>query len=124
VGDKVLMLVAKLLETGLAAVSPEGFVARMGGEEFLMVLPGADVPEAARELDGIRRAIGSYQWEEITDTLPVTVSIGVAGLWEAPAATQSAVLSVADRNLYIAKRGGRDRVATGAVHSLRDTSAA
>ncbi|MDT5031139.1 MAG: hypothetical protein QOC94_1310 [Actinoplanes sp.] len=124
VGDKVLVLVAKLLETGLAAVSPEGFVARMGGEEFLMVLPGADVPEAARELDGIRRAIGSYQWTEITDTLPVTVSIGVAGLWEAPAATQSAVLSVADRNLYIAKRGGRDRVVTGAVHSLRDISAA
>ena len=47
VGDQVLVLVAKLLETELAAVSPDGFVARMGGEEFLMVLPGTEVPLAA-----------------------------------------------------------------------------
>jgi GGDEF domain-containing protein len=44
VGDQVLVLVAKLLETELAAVAPEGFAARMGGEEFLMVLPGIDTP--------------------------------------------------------------------------------
>jgi diguanylate cyclase (GGDEF)-like protein len=124
VGDQVLVLVAKLLETELAAVSPEGFVARMGGEEFLMVLPGADVPVAARQLDAIRRAVGSYPWTEVTETLPITVSIGVAGLWESSVATQSAVLSVADRNLYVAKRGGRDRVIAGAARSYRDTSAA
>ena len=124
VGDKVLALVAKLLETGLAAVSPDGFVARMGGEEFLMVLPGADVQVAAAQLDGIRRMVGSYRWQEITDTLPVTVSIGVAGIAEAAAPTQSAVLAVADRNLYVAKRGGRNRVVAGGLRSVRDTSAA
>jgi diguanylate cyclase (GGDEF)-like protein len=124
VGDQVLVLVAKLLETELAAVSPDGFVARMGGEEFLMVLPGTDVPVAARQLDAIRRAVATYSWTEVTETLPVTVSIGVAGLWEASVATQSAVLSIADRNLYVAKRGGRDRVIAGAARTYSDTSAA
>ena len=124
VGDQVLVLVAKLLEGELAAVSPAGFVARMGGEEFLMVLPGTDVPLAARQLDVVRRAVAAYGWEEITGSLPITVSVGVAGLWEASAATQSAVLSIADRNLYVAKRGGRDRVIAGAARAFRDSSAA
>jgi diguanylate cyclase (GGDEF)-like protein len=127
IGDQVLVLVAKLLETELAAVSPDGFIARMGGEEFLVVLPGTDVPEAAEQLDDIRRAVGSYAWSEITGSLPVTISVGVAGRWEASAAgqpAQPALLSVADRNRYFAKRGGRDRVVAGAAHSYRDTSAA
>ena len=127
IGDQVLVLVAKLLETELAAVSPDGFIARMGGEEFLVVLPGTDVPEAAEQLDDIRRAVGSYAWSEITGSLPVTISVGVAGRWEASVAgqpAQPALLSVADRNLYVAKRGGRDRVVAGAAHSYRDTSAA
>jgi GGDEF domain-containing protein len=73
--------------------------------------------------------VSSYGWSEITGSLPVTVSIGVAGLWEAPAATQPAILSIADRNLYVAKRGGRDRVVAGAARdgrarSYRDTPAA
>jgi diguanylate cyclase (GGDEF)-like protein len=113
VGDQVLMLTAKLLETELAVHSPAGFVARMGGEEFLMVLPGLDTAEATARLDLIRRTIGSYGWNAITDGLPVTVSIGVASLGDAPAATQSSLLSTADRNLYLAKHGGRDRVVAG-----------
>jgi diguanylate cyclase (GGDEF)-like protein len=122
VGDRVLTLVAKVLETELAAVSPDGFAARMGGEEFLMVLPGTSVPDAAEWLDRIRRAVAGYGWDDITEGLPVTVSIGVAGVREASAATQSALLSVADRNLYVAKRGGRDRVVAGAAHVGRTRS--
>jgi diguanylate cyclase (GGDEF)-like protein len=110
VGDQVLVLVAKLLETELAAVSPDGFVARMGGEEFLMVLPGAEVPEATARLDGIRRAVRCYDWTELTHGLSVTVSIGVAGLRDAPTATQASLLSTADRHLYVAKHAGRDQV--------------
>jgi len=124
VGDQVLVLVAKLLETELAAVSPEGFIARMGGEEFLMVLPGVAVPEAAEHFDDIRRAVGSYAWSKITESLPVTISVGVAGRRESAAATQAAILAVADRNLYGAKRGGRDRVVAGAARPYRGSSAA
>jgi len=128
-GDQVLILVAKLLETELAAVSPAGFVARMGGEEFLMVLPGTAVEQAAGRLDAIRAAVGGYNWTDVTRGLPVTVSIGVAGLAEATVATQPALLSTADRRLYAAKHGGRDRVVwsarrAGRSRSFRDAPAA
>jgi len=129
VGDQVLVLVAKLLETELAVVSPDGFVARMGGEEFLLVLPGMPVGEATRQLDAVRRAVRSYGWSAITEGLPVTVSIGVAGLSDAPIATQPSLLSAADRNLYVAKHAGRDRVISGTMRdgqtrSYRDSPSA
>jgi diguanylate cyclase (GGDEF)-like protein len=122
VGDQVLVRVAKLLETELAAVSPDGFVARMGGEEFLMVLPHTEVPAAARRLDDIRRAVASHGWDEVTHGLPVTVSIGVAGRADAVAPTQPGMLSTADRHLYAAKRGGRDRVVADTVRVGRPRS--
>jgi diguanylate cyclase (GGDEF)-like protein len=114
VGDQVLVQVAKLLETELAAVCPDGFAARLGGEEFLLVLPATAVPLAVRQLDVIRRAVGDFDWSEMTHGVPVTVSIGVAGRDEAPVPTQAGLLSTADRNLYAAKHGGRDRVVSGA----------
>jgi diguanylate cyclase (GGDEF)-like protein len=113
VGDQVLVMVAKLLETELAAVCPAGFVARMGGEEFLMVLPGTECPLAVRRLDAIRRAVGTHAWADITHGVPVTVSIGVAGPSDAETPTQAGLLSTADRNLYAAKHGGRNRVVSG-----------
>jgi diguanylate cyclase (GGDEF)-like protein len=114
VGDQVLVQVAKLLDIELAAVAPTGFVARMGGEEFLVVLPATPVDEAAAQLDDIRRAIGRHDWQSLTAGMPVTVSIGVAGVGDALAPTPPALLSIADRNLYAAKHGGRDRVASAA----------
>jgi diguanylate cyclase (GGDEF)-like protein len=122
VGDQVLVMVAKLLEIELAAVSPRGFVARMGGEEFLLVLPGTEVPLATRRLDAIRRTVGAYAWDDITRGMPVTVSIGVAGVPDAAAPTQSDLLSTADRNLYAAKHGGRDRVVSGTPRDERNLS--
>ncbi|GAB1643595.1 diguanylate cyclase [Krasilnikovia sp. MM14-A1259] len=113
VGDQVLVQVAKLLETELAVAVPDGFAARLGGEEFLMVLPRTAVAAATERLDGIRQAVRSYAWPQITGALPVTISIGVAGVHEAPDLSQPALLSTADRNLYIAKRAGRDRVVSG-----------
>ncbi|WP_412746147.1 diguanylate cyclase [Krasilnikovia sp. MM14-A1004] len=112
-GDQVLVQVAKLLETGLTAAVPAGFAARLGGEEFLLALPATPVDIATAILDDIRRAIGGHDWHDITEGLPVTVSIGVAGVSETSPPSQSATLATADRNLYAAKREGRNRVVTG-----------
>jgi diguanylate cyclase (GGDEF)-like protein len=129
VGDQVLIMAAKLMETELAAVSPDGFVARLGGEEFLMVMPATPVGRAVALLDGIRQVIGDYDWEDIARGLPVTVSIGVAGVADADTQTQAGLLSTADRNLYAAKHRGRNRVVSGTpqdgqARSYRDASAA
>ncbi|RZU49378.1 diguanylate cyclase (GGDEF)-like protein [Krasilnikovia cinnamomea] len=118
-GDQVLVRVAALLDSGLARVSPGGFVARLGGEEFLLVLPATRVGAATEHLDGIRRAIGDHDWRDIAADLPVTVSIGVAGVNESTPRSQGAALSTADRNLYAAKRAGRNRVVAGTPRERR-----
>jgi diguanylate cyclase (GGDEF)-like protein len=105
-GDTVLQHVAELLEE--AATGP-AVAARMGGEEFLLIFPGADAAEAAARCERVRLRIRAYGWEPITGTLPVTMSIGATTVADGRT-TPSAMLSQADRNLYAAKRGGRDRV--------------
>ncbi|GAB1690165.1 diguanylate cyclase [Krasilnikovia sp. M28-CT-15] len=118
-GDQVLVQVAKVLATELATVAPEGFAARLGGEEFLLVLPATPVARATRHLDGIRRAISDFAWHDTTNGLPVTVSIGVAGVNETSPRSQSAALATADRNLYAAKNDGRNRVVAGTAPEPR-----
>ncbi|BFU43281.1 diguanylate cyclase [Krasilnikovia sp. MM14-A1004] len=118
-GDQVLVRVAKLLESELAAVAPDGFVARLGGEEFLMVLPATALAAATTAVDGIRQAVSDHDWRDIAGELPVTVSIGVAGVNETSPRSQSAALSTADRNLYAAKGAGRNRVVAGTPRERR-----
>jgi diguanylate cyclase (GGDEF)-like protein len=112
VGDLVLAQLAGLLTDAQTGLAPGGFVARMGGEEFLLVLPGVTLSDAEPGLDGLRRAIRSHPWGTLTGDLPVTVSIGAATTDAAPDCTDTSLLSTADRHLYIAKRTGRDRVVT------------
>ena len=81
----------------------------MGGEEFLLIFPGADAGEAARRCERLRLRIRAHAWEPVTGALPVTASIGVTTAPDGRG-TPSALLSQADRNLYAAKRDGRDRV--------------
>ena len=105
-GDAVLQQVAQLLS---AAADGPMIAARIGGEEFLLVMPGLDAPEAAERCERLRLRIREHAWGPITGTLAVTTSVGVTTAPEGRA-TVSSLLSLADRNLYVAKREGRDRV--------------
>ncbi|MBN9452744.1 MAG: diguanylate cyclase [Bosea sp.] len=110
-GDKALTAVARTL----GSMAERGFnlLARIGGEEFAIIFPGADLAEAERLCDGIRTAIASKPLTIEGEPLPLTVSIGVAAL--APDALLETCLGQADEALYIAKQDGRDRVRSAAA---------
>jgi diguanylate cyclase (GGDEF)-like protein len=105
-GDTVLQHVAQLLA---AAATGPGFAARMGGEEFLLVFAGTAAEEAAQRCEQLRLRIRAHTWEPITGSIVVTTSIGVTTSAEGRD-TPAVLLGRADRNLYTAKRAGRDRV--------------
>ncbi|SFF77648.1 diguanylate cyclase (GGDEF) domain-containing protein [Actinoplanes philippinensis] len=111
IGDRVLVALADLLLAAARparfAARPAGFAARLGGEEFLLVLPGCGAGEAAPVLEEFRRAVQDHPWQPLTGDLPVTVSVGAAE--SGPRDTQRTVLGAADKLLYQAKHEGRNR---------------
>ncbi|WP_231839461.1 GGDEF domain-containing protein [Blastococcus saxobsidens] len=117
-GDQVLRTVADLLQrTGALedpGRDPSSFVARLGGEEFLLVLAGVDAATAEIHAEDVRRAIAAHPWAEVTAGLPVTVSIGLASSEGLTDPSPADLLGRADARLYAAKRQGRNRVVTAA----------
>jgi diguanylate cyclase (GGDEF)-like protein len=101
-GDAVLVEVAYRLRKQLRAFD---LAYRIGGEEFLVVLPGATVDTATVLADGLRRAVAA----DTVAGVAVTMSFGVAATPGGPF-DAAAVLADADAALYAAKAAGRDRV--------------
>jgi diguanylate cyclase (GGDEF)-like protein len=106
VGDVALQRIAGLLAEHTEDL---GTVARFGGEEFVLVMPGTGEAAGVALCERIRIAIAEHSWAAITGELPVTVSIGLAVAAGDPV-TSTAMLATADRHLYEAKNGGRNRV--------------
>lgn len=105
-GDQVLVRIAGVLAE---TVRRSDVVARWGGEEFALLLPGCGIAEASRVAEKARAAIAGNDWSDAAPGLAVTVSIGVACLREAGSDTLELV-RLADRRLYGAKRAGRNRI--------------
>jgi diguanylate cyclase (GGDEF)-like protein len=105
VGDEVLRQLATLLETA----AQDGFAARMGGEEFLLVLPGLDPAQALARCEQLRLDVADYPWRPLTADVPVRISLGVVSTF-AGEDDMSHLLSESDRRLYVSKRSGRNRV--------------
>ncbi|HRO16044.1 MAG TPA: diguanylate cyclase, partial [Paracoccus sp. (in: a-proteobacteria)] len=107
-GDRVLTTVAARLR---AAVEPPGFVARMGGEEFLAVIPGADAATAAAIARRMRHEVAATPVPLPAlaggDSLTITLSAGVATC-EGHDAEMESLLERADRALRGAKASGRN----------------
>lgn len=105
VGDLALKSVASIASE---VIGDRGMVARMGGEEFVAILPGMPSAAAANLADTVRQEVEERMRHEGAGA-PVTVSIGVATVPD-HASSPEEVLSLADRALYAAKRSGRNRI--------------
>ncbi|WP_380183716.1 diguanylate cyclase [Kalamiella sp. sgz302252] len=103
VGDNVIKSVAQQLGKGSRQTD---VVCRNGGEEFLMILPGADREMAAVIAERVRRKIEQL---ELAPVGRITLSIGVA-LWDADETPLERIFKQADDALYRAKHAGRNRV--------------
>ena len=86
-------------------------VARYGGEEFALILPETGLTGAKVLAHRLRRGVEQHTIRIADITIPVTVSIGVAGRDENNTTSQE-VLKAADKALYRAKKGGRNQLAT------------
>ena len=108
VGDKVLKMVAKLLESKFGN---KDSICRYGGEEFCVLLPGTNLEKTIEVAQEVRSTIESYATMGIDTATPMTVtaSLGVAAI-EQGATEPGKLVDQADKALYQAKESGRNRV--------------
>lgn len=104
VGDAVLKEVAYLLRKQLRAFD---LAYRLGGEEFLILVPGSDLAHAAELAERLREGVCT---EHLSGGVQITMSFGVSASARDERFDYSAVFAEADAALYRAKRGGRNRV--------------
>jgi diguanylate cyclase (GGDEF)-like protein len=104
-GDQVLQKVAYCLRQELRPVDKLG---RVGGEEFLILLPGADLNAAQQVAQRLCLAVAALGWPELAQEQTVTVSCGVAEVAQQQNFVQ--LWGLADTALYQAKQQGRNRV--------------
>jgi diguanylate cyclase (GGDEF)-like protein len=107
-GDAVLRDAAYVLRKQLRAFD---LVYRLGGEEFLVLLPGSDVEQAHRNAERLRVAVADAS---VVAGVQLTMSFGVSASKRGSEFDYDEVFAVADAALYEAKRGGRDQVVSGA----------
>jgi diguanylate cyclase (GGDEF)-like protein len=111
VGDTVLRDVAYLLRKHLRAFD---LAYRLGGEEFLILVPGSDIARTLELAERLREGIAANQ---VASGLEVTMSIGVSASARSERFDYPALFAEADAALYRAKRAGRNQVCAAATHT-------
>jgi diguanylate cyclase (GGDEF)-like protein len=109
IGDIVLRSFA---ECCLRNVREIDIVGRVGGEEFVILLPETDLPACQLVAERLRKRILENRTRTDLGDISITVSMGVASM-TAKARDLSDLIRQADEALYIAKNSGRDRIAAG-----------
>jgi diguanylate cyclase (GGDEF)-like protein len=105
-GDRVLRAVADALRL---ALRPGDHVGRTGGEEFVVILPGASVSAAREVAERLRAAVANCDFSETNPALSVTISVGAA-VWTTADRSVGDLHRRADASLYDVKRAGRNQV--------------
>ena len=113
VGDRVLR---KVVDACRLALRPGDHMGRTGGEEFMVILPGASADSATEVAERLRASVASAEVGDAAAGLKTTVSVGAA-VWTNADRSAAEVLSRADASLYEVKRSGRNQVfLAGAQH--------
>ena len=110
VGDEAIKLVATTLRRH---TRKPVLCCRYGGDEFCLILPGADAEAAALIAERVRAGVASA----LAEQRAITVSVGYASVADGQFATHDKLFDAADSALYAAKEAGRNRVA--AFHDRR-----
>ena len=105
-GDHVLKELARIVQ---ARIRRDEVFARYGGEEFALLLPETNMEGARALAEGLREKTEQSRFVFQNETIPVTISIGVAMLVDNHK-TSLDLIKAADERLYEAKRSGRNRV--------------
>lgn len=106
-GDLVLAETARILRENAREID---MVGRYGGEEFITLLPGAEEEAAALFAERVRVAVENFVFRDEGKEIRMTVSAGVASGREGDYDTPDELIKRADKALYAAKEGGRNRV--------------
>lgn len=112
-GDACLKSVARILRKH--ARRAEDLAARIGGEEFALLLPDTDVDTAQHIAEHLRQIVACECRAQGVPHPRITASIGLVGVIPTHAMRADMLVTAADVALYAAKRGGRDRVMLGAA---------
>jgi diguanylate cyclase (GGDEF)-like protein len=109
-GDECLKEVASLLQS--SALRAKDFVARFGGEEFIMVLPETEMSAALKVAERCQQCLSERQLEHGSELncAPVTISIGVGTVVPTRTDNLQDFLKLIDGRLYEAKKQGRDQI--------------
>lgn len=110
VGDDIIRNVGKKL---LECVRTEDHVCRVGGEEFLLILPNCPSENAAELLERMRETIATCKLSEKDIDWPVTMSFGATAIVPNLDTAPGLAIKIADISLYKAKNEGRNRVVIG-----------
>ncbi|SIS39678.1 GGDEF domain-containing protein [Neptunomonas antarctica] len=107
-GDKVLRLISRVLSKHLRG---SDFIARFGGEEFVILMPSTEAEEGAKAMDKLRESVSKSPFNFHGQPVTITMSFGVTQIRESD--TKDVLFDRADAALYKAKQEGRNRICIG-----------
>ena len=117
-GDECLKRVTRQLSSAIQR--PADFIARLGGEEFVVLLPGIDVDGAQTVAQSMQKNLSQAKCVHATSPIDdcVTVSMGLAMAFPEPGVSSLMLFQAADKALYQAKNRGRNQIVIGEVEIM------